>query len=171
MTPKPTCASVGSEIYEVLRYSASHRQPLAATYGGQPRLLCPHVGGRKSGGMHVLCIRLEEVVIVPRRWRQKATVSGDASRWRNSPQSSCVRIHGVPSHVPRDRPALMKSISIPTFSLEAIHKRGSEATVAATSVPERCEWSRSSVGYDALGVRGDPRGRKFGGGPAAANPR
>ena len=28
-------------------------------------------------------IKLEEVVIVPSRWRQKATVSGDASRWRN----------------------------------------------------------------------------------------
>ena len=116
-------------------------------------------------------IKLEEVVIVPSRWRQKAMVYGDASRWRNSLKSSCVRMHGVPSHVPRDRPVLMKSISIPTFSLEAIHKRGSEATVAATSVPERCAWSRSSVGYDALGARGDPRGRKFGGGPVATNPR
>ena len=116
-------------------------------------------------------IRLEEVVMVPSRWRQKAMVSGDASRWRDSPKSSCVRMHGAPSHFPRDRPVLMNSISIPTFSLEAIHKRGNEATVAATSVPERCEWSRSSVGYDALGARGDPRGRKFGGGPAAANPR
>ena len=171
MTPKPTCASAESEIYEVLRYSASHRQPVAATYDGQTGLLCPHVGGRKSAECTFSAIRLEEVVIVPSRWRQKVMASGDASRWRNSPKSSCVRMHGVPSHVPRDRPALMKSISIPTFSLEAIHKRGSEATVAATSVPERCEWSRSSVGYDALGARGDPRGRKFGGGPAATNPR
>ena len=38
-------------------------------------------------------IKLEEVVIVPSRWRQKAMVSGDASRWRNSPKSSCVPMH------------------------------------------------------------------------------
>ena len=121
--------------------------------------------------MYVSAIRLEEIVIVLCRWRQKAMVSGDASRFEKLTQVELRSNAWVPSHVPRDRPALMKSISIPTFSLEAIRKKGSEATVAATSVPERCEWSRSSVGYDALGARGDPRGRKFGGGPAAANPR
>ena len=171
MTPKPTSASAESEIYEVLRYSASHKQPVAATYDGQTRLLCPHVGGRKSGRMHVLCYQVgggsnSAEPLAPEGhgvWRCLAV--------EKLTQVGLHRMHGVPSHVPRDRPALMKSISIPTFSLEAIHRRGSEATVAATSVPERCEWSRSSVGYDALGVRGDPRGRKFGGGPAATNPR
>ena len=53
MTPKP--ASGGSEIYELLRYAAARKQPLAATYDGQPRLLCPQVGGRKSGRLHVFC--------------------------------------------------------------------------------------------------------------------
>jgi hypothetical protein len=43
------------EIYELLRYAADRRQPVAATYDGQPRLLCPHVGGRKSGGLRVFC--------------------------------------------------------------------------------------------------------------------
>jgi hypothetical protein len=28
---------------------------VAATYDGQPRLLCPHVGGRKSGRWHFFC--------------------------------------------------------------------------------------------------------------------
>lgn len=55
MTPKPADASAGSEIYELLRYAATRKQPIAATYDGQPRLLCPHVGGRKSGRLHVLC--------------------------------------------------------------------------------------------------------------------
>jgi hypothetical protein len=57
-----------------------------------------------------------------------------------------------------------------TFSLETIRKKGHAATAAATSAPEGCEWWRSSVDYDARGVRGDPRGRKFGGGPADTNP-
>src|SRR5580700_949552 len=55
MTPKPANASAVSEIYELLRYAATRKQPIAATYDGQPRLLCPHVGGRKSGRLHVLC--------------------------------------------------------------------------------------------------------------------
>jgi hypothetical protein len=42
-----------SEIYELLRLAAARRQPVAAIYDGQPRLLCPHVGGRKSGRLHV----------------------------------------------------------------------------------------------------------------------
>jgi hypothetical protein len=49
MTPKPT------EVYGLLRYAAARRQPVAASYDGQPRLLCPHVLGRKSGRHHVLC--------------------------------------------------------------------------------------------------------------------
>ena len=55
MTPRPADASSGAEIYELLRYAATRKQPVAATYDGQPRLLCPHVGGRKSGRLHVLC--------------------------------------------------------------------------------------------------------------------
>ena len=55
MTPKPADASAVSEIYELLRYAAVRRQPVAATYDGQPRLLCPHIGGRKAGRLHILC--------------------------------------------------------------------------------------------------------------------
>jgi hypothetical protein len=55
MTPKLADANDVSEIYELLRYAAAHKQPVAATYDGQPRLLCPHVGGRKSSCLHVFC--------------------------------------------------------------------------------------------------------------------
>jgi len=55
MTPKPAEASGVSETYELLRFAAARKQPVAATYDGQPRLLCPHVGGRKSGRLHVFC--------------------------------------------------------------------------------------------------------------------
>lgn len=55
MTPTPAEALTLSEIYELLRYAAEHRRPVAAIYDAQPRLLCPHVGGRKSGRRHVFC--------------------------------------------------------------------------------------------------------------------
>jgi hypothetical protein len=55
MTPKPAEGHTVSEAYELLRYAATRRQPVAATYDGQPRLLCPHIGGRKAGRLHVFC--------------------------------------------------------------------------------------------------------------------
>ena len=55
MTPKLAEAHTVSEIYGLLRYAATHGQPVAARYDGQPRLFCPHVGGRKSGRLHVFC--------------------------------------------------------------------------------------------------------------------
>ena len=114
---------------------------------------------------------LEEVVIVPNRWHQKVEASGVASLWRNSAKSSCALMRGTPNHAPRSRPALMKSISIPTLSSAMIRRRGSEAIAATTGVREPGESLRSSVDYVAPGVRGDPRGRKCGVGPRAANPR
>jgi len=55
MTPKPADEPTVSEIYDLLRFAATRKQPVAATYDGQPRLLCPHIGGRKAGQLHVLC--------------------------------------------------------------------------------------------------------------------
>jgi hypothetical protein len=52
MTPQPANVQAVSEIYELLRLAAARRQPLAATYDGLPRLLCPHVLGRKAGRLH-----------------------------------------------------------------------------------------------------------------------
>jgi len=45
---------VVSEIYEILRVAAVRRQAVTAIYDGLPRLLCPHVSGRKSGRLHAL---------------------------------------------------------------------------------------------------------------------
>ena len=55
MTPGPSDAAGVSEVYELLRYAGTRRQPVAAIYDGQPRLLCPHVGGWKEGRRNVLC--------------------------------------------------------------------------------------------------------------------
>src|SRR6516225_8328994 len=48
MTPGRAAALSVSEVYEMLRKAATRRQPVAATYDGEPRLLCPHVGGRSN---------------------------------------------------------------------------------------------------------------------------
>ena len=116
-------------------------------------------------------ISLEEAVIVLSRWPEKARVYGVASRWRNSVKWSCAWAHGIPNHAPRDRPALMKSISILTLSSAGIRKRGSEATAAGSGVPEPGELWQSIAGYVARGVRGEPRGRKLGAGRETTNPR
>ena len=55
MTPRPSARSAVSEVYELLRYAATHRQPVTAVYDRQPRLLCPHVAGRKEGRCNVFC--------------------------------------------------------------------------------------------------------------------
>jgi hypothetical protein len=52
MTPQPAKVQAVNEIYELLRLAAARRQPVAAIYNGLPRLLCPHVLGRKSGRLH-----------------------------------------------------------------------------------------------------------------------
>ena len=53
MTPQPANVQAVSEIYELLHLAAARRRPVAAVYDGLPRLLCPHVLGRKSGRLHV----------------------------------------------------------------------------------------------------------------------
>ncbi len=54
MSPQPATGRRVNETYELLRRAAARRQPVAAMYDGQPRLLCPHVLGRKAGRLHVL---------------------------------------------------------------------------------------------------------------------
>jgi hypothetical protein len=52
MPPQTAKLEMASEIYDRLRLAAARRQPVAAVYDGLPRLLCPHVLGRKSGRLH-----------------------------------------------------------------------------------------------------------------------
>ena len=55
MSPRPAEAQAVSEVYALLRLAATRRQPVAASYDGLFRLLCPHVLGWKSGRRHVFC--------------------------------------------------------------------------------------------------------------------
>jgi len=105
MTPKAAEAGGASEIYARLRYAAVRKQPVAATYDGQPRLLCPHVGGRKSGRLHVFCYQFggssNSVELAPEGrgvWRCLAVeklsqVELRTDRWHTelrSPQQTCI---------------------------------------------------------------------------------
>jgi len=54
MAPGNAKVQTVSEIYELLRLAAVRRQAVSAIYDGRPRLLCPHVLGRKSGRLHAL---------------------------------------------------------------------------------------------------------------------
>ena len=59
MTPHTTNGRATEEIYELLLHAAARRQPVAASYDGLPRLLCPHVLGRKSGRLQALFYQFE----------------------------------------------------------------------------------------------------------------
>jgi hypothetical protein len=124
-----------------------------------------------QGGGMCSAISLEETAPVAWRWRQKEWALGAASPWRNSAKSSCARTNGTLSHAPRGKLVSMKSISTPTLSQKEIRSRGSEAVASAIGALIRCVASRWSGDYVARPVRGDPRGRKFGVGPRAANLR
>jgi hypothetical protein len=52
MIPQPDKEQAVRDIYLLLRRAAAGRQPVAAVYEGLPRLLCPHVLGRKAGRLH-----------------------------------------------------------------------------------------------------------------------
>ena len=94
------------EIYALLRLAAARRQPVAATYDGLLRLLCPHVLGRKSGRLHVFCYQFggssnSGLPMAPGRvgaWRCLAVerlsqVELRADAWHSeprSPQQTCI---------------------------------------------------------------------------------
>ena len=118
MTPRLVNVQAVDEIYELLRLAAARRQPVAAIYDGQPRLLCPHVLGRKSGRLHVFCYQFGG-----------SSDSGLAVGARGAGGWRCLAVeklsqvelsagHGTPSHDAAARLALMKSISTPTLSAE-----------------------------------------------------
>jgi hypothetical protein len=105
------------------------------------------------------------------RWPQKTGASGVAWRWRNLAKLSCAWAHGIQSHDPNGRPALMKLISILTLNSEGTRKRGIEATAALSDAPACSLASQSSADYVAPDERGDPRGRNSGVGLRTANLR
>ena len=136
MTPQPAGGETVSGIYELLRFAAARRQPVAAIYDGLSPLLCPDVLGRKSGRLHALFYQFggnssSGLPVTPEGvgdWR--------SSPWRNSARLGYVRMHGAPSHGSGGIPASMKSISMSTLSRKRIRSKGNGAVVAVTGAPE-----------------------------------
>ena len=100
MTPQTDKEQAVREIYLLLRLAAARRQPVAAVYDGLPRLLCPHVLGRKSGQLHMFCYQFggsshRGLPMVPGRvggWRCLAVeklsqVELRADAWHTEPRS------------------------------------------------------------------------------------
>jgi hypothetical protein len=128
--------------------------------------------GAESQANGMSCAISLPAVATVSRWPQKTVASGVASRWRrNLAKLSCVGAHGIQSHTPNGRPALMKSISILTLNSEGTRKRGIEATAALSDAPACSVTSQSSADYVARDERGDPRGRNSGVGLGTANLR
>src|SRR5215204_2962631 len=108
MTPQPDKEQAVREVYLLLRLAAARRQPVAATYDGLLRLLCPHVLGRKSGRLRMFCYQFAGTATVVWLVPRKRWAAGAALPWRSSARSSCVPTHGTPNHARRGKPALMK---------------------------------------------------------------
>jgi hypothetical protein len=100
MTPEAGVGQGLNETYELLRRAAARKQPVAARYDDQPRLLCPHVLGWKAGRRHALVYqiggrsntRLPVVAAGGGVWRCLAVeklrdVELRAEGWRSGPRS------------------------------------------------------------------------------------
>jgi hypothetical protein len=142
-------------------------------YEGHPRLFCPHLLGRsKQGRRNAFCYQFGGASVSGLR-----TVSAGVGGWRcivvdkYSAKSSCNLGDGTQSRDRVGRLALKRLNSTPTLNPAKIHNKDSEAIAALTSAPGLFGVLRSSGGYAARGVRGEPRGRNPGADLGATNPR
>jgi len=100
MSPQADDVRAVSEVYQLLRVAATRRQSVAAIYDGLPRLLCPHVLGRKSGRPQALVYQFggsssSGLPVTPEEgvWRCLAVeklsqVELRANVWHSAPRSS-----------------------------------------------------------------------------------
>ena len=94
MTPQPTKARE-VEVYELLLRAAMNRQSITAVYDDLPRLLCPHVLGRKGGRLQVLFYQFggsSRRGLQANPWRCLAVdklsqVACDGDHWHTEPRS------------------------------------------------------------------------------------
>ena len=124
------------EIYELLLVAATRRQPVAAIYDDLPRLLCPHVLGRKQAQLHALVYQVggDSHSGLPVR-PERAGVWGCLAVWKIS-QVELRNGNGAPSRARPGKPVSMKWISTWTLSPEQTRRTDSEAVPAATIATE-----------------------------------
>src|SRR5215831_3576706 len=87
--------------------------------------------GRKVDGTSFVT-NLAGGATVLSRFRQRARVSGVASRWRDSAKFSCTWVIGTPNCDPSGRPVSMRWILISMLSQEAIRNMDIEAVAILT---------------------------------------
>ncbi len=106
MTRRPASEQAINETYALFRGAAARKQPVAAVYDDQPRLICPHVLGRKAGRYHALVYQIggksnSGLPVAPSEagvWRCLAVeklsdVELRAGAWRSgarSPRQTCI---------------------------------------------------------------------------------
>jgi len=146
------------------------KRPIEARYQEHPRLFCPHrLGRNREGQLRVLCYQYggeSESGLQPpgsqANWR--------CLRWRSSLRLDYWRIGGAQRPT---TPVLLPAWSMPISTLRirqsAIHKEDSKGVGQTGCELSPFSMSRSSAGYAARGGRGEPRGRKFGGGEGTDN--
>ena len=124
-----------SEVYELLRSAAMRRQPVAALYDGQPRVLCPHGGGWKDGRRNVFCYQFggRSNSIEPLPPEGKGV-------WRclRVERLSQVQLHTGNGHTEsrsKRQTCRLRRILIATLSQEAIRKTDSEAVPVVSGAP------------------------------------
>src|SRR5215210_7185222 len=83
------------EIYRLVWAAVAGKHPIAASYGGLPRLFCPHrLGGNKEGKLRVLCYQsVAKAKADFSHWAHRLT--GAALCWRSSEQWSCWMMAGT----------------------------------------------------------------------------
>ena len=100
MSPQLGAGQGLNETYKLLRRAAARKQPVTAMYDDQPRLLCPHVLGRKAGRFQALVYQIggrsnSELPVALSEagvWRCLAVeklsqVELHADAWRSGPRS------------------------------------------------------------------------------------
>ena len=136
------------------------------------RLFCPHrLGRNRAGELRVLCYQYGGE-------RQSGLEAvGSPANWRCIALEKLSRVellegawHTAPNHS-RPHPASSKWMSMPRISRSpCIRRRDSEAAARAVGGRGNPQAWRSSADYAVRDERGDPRGRKSGGGSGADSP-
>jgi hypothetical protein len=161
------------DMYRVVRTAVISKSPIRAVYHGRDRWFYPHRLGRNHAGqVRVLCYQYGgesgtglEAAGSPANWRCIAL--------ENSAEWNCWTAPGKPGPtIPAPRRALRKSMWMLRISRSSrLRRRDSKATDRAVGGRWRSAKWRSSRDYGVRAGRGEPRGRKSGGGWAADNPR
>ena len=159
------------DIYRLVWTAVASKKPIDAIYDKRLRLFCPHrLGRNRAGELRVLCYQYGgesksglEAAGFPSNWRctalekfSRVKLLEDA--WRTAPNHS------------RPAACVIDATSMPRIIPRVTRRKDSEGVAREGAEQSSFLALRWSSGYAARGERGDPRGRKPGGGCGVDNP-